>query len=66
MKIQNNKRLFNKINRTPLHHAAKYNQLDIGELLIAKGADVNAEDIHFLYIIISFLIKKILNRKRKK
>ncbi len=29
---------------TPLHHAAKGGSRDVAELLIAKGADVNARD----------------------
>ena len=34
-------------NKTPLHLAAEKNAKDIGELLIIKGADVNAKDINF-------------------
>ena len=30
--------------RTPLHKAASYNSVAVAELLIAKGANVNAED----------------------
>ena len=33
------------MNRTPLHFAAEKNSKEIGELLISKGADINAEDI---------------------
>ena len=33
------------MNRTPLHCAAEYNSKDIGELLIVKGADINAKDL---------------------
>ena len=32
-------------NRTPLHIAAKNKSEKIGELLISKGADINAKDI---------------------
>ena len=42
-----------------LHYAAMGNSLWIGELLISKGADINAKDIIYLNIIILFLIKII-------
>ena len=42
-----------------LHYASKGNSLWIGELLISKGADINAKNIIYLNIIILFLIKKI-------
>ena len=38
-------RNFNKNNKTPLHIALKNNLDKIGELLISKGADINAIDI---------------------
>ena len=50
---------FNKKNKTPLHYAAEKNSKEIGELLISKGADMNAKDIIYLNIIILFLIKII-------
>ena len=34
----------------------------IGELLISKGADINAKDIIYLNIIILFLINIISNK----
>ena len=34
-----------KNNRTPLHYAAEFDSLKIGEILISKGADINAKDI---------------------
>ena len=37
-------------------------QKKIGELLISKGADINAIDIIYLFIIILFLINIILNQ----
>ena len=37
-------------NRTPLHYAAKHNSKEIGELLISRGADINAKDIIFQII----------------
>ena len=39
-----------------LHCAAKENSLWIGELLISKGADINAKDIIYLNRIILFSI----------
>ena len=42
-----------------LHFAAMGNSLWIGELLISKGADINAKDIHYQYIRILFLINLI-------
>jgi cytohesin len=34
------------VNRTsPLHYAAVYDQKEIAELLLVKGADVNAKDV---------------------
>ena len=38
-------RNLNKNNWTPLHYAAKRDSIKIGELLISKGADINAKDI---------------------
>ena len=32
-------------NITPLHYAAIKNSKDIGELLLSKGANINAKDI---------------------
>ena len=46
-------------NETPLHYAAKKNSKEIGELLISKGADINARDSIYLNIIIEFFIKII-------
>ena len=34
-----------KNNYTPLHSAAEIDSIKIGELLISKGADINAKDI---------------------
>ena len=38
-------RNFNKNNETPLHWAAMNNCIKIGELLLSKGADINAKNI---------------------
>ena len=35
----------NQKNKTPLHYAAEKNSKEIGELLISKGADINAIDL---------------------
>ena len=43
--IYNNQRKFNQQNGTPLHYAAEKNSKEIGELLISKGADINAKTI---------------------
>ena len=41
---------------TPLHYAARNNSKEIGELLILKGADINAKAIIYLNILILFFI----------
>ena len=46
-------------NTTMLHYAAIFNSKEIGEILISKGADINAKDIIYLNIKILFLIKII-------
>ena len=33
---------------TPLHYAARDNSKEIGEILISKGADINAKDIIYV------------------
>ena len=40
---------------TPLHIAGKKNSKEIGELLISKGADINAKDLLYLNIILIIL-----------
>jgi len=47
------------MNKTPLDVAAENNCVEIGELLISKGADINAKTIIYQIIIILFLIKII-------
>ena len=38
-------RNLNKNNQTPLHDAAEFDSNKIGEILISKGADINAKNI---------------------
>ena len=46
--------------KAPIHYAAEFNSKEVGELLIAKGADVNVKDIIYQNIkIILFLINII-------
>ena len=47
-------RNLNKNNSTPLHIAAREDSVRMGELLISKGADINAKDIIHQYIIHHF------------
>ncbi len=44
-------RKLNKNNWTPLHFAAYKDLNKIGEILISKGADINAKDIIYQNII---------------
>ena len=57
-----------KNNKTPLHIAVQNDSIKIGELLISKGADINAKDIIHQYINSSFLIimKQIKERNLNK
>ena len=41
----------NKNNKTPLHYAAEKDSNKIGEMLISKGADINAKNIIYQNII---------------
>ena len=60
--ISNKWRKLNQKNWTPLHSAAENNSKEMLELLISKGANINAKNIIYLNIIILFLIKIILNK----
>ena len=51
MKIQLQKWNVKKSNKTPLHYAAEKDSNKIGELLISKGADINAKNIIYQNII---------------
>ena len=46
---------------TPLHVAAYYNAVEIAEVLIAKGADLNAPDLIVTYCIYCTKSVNILN-----
>ena len=45
MIIEIKKRNLNINNKAPLHYAAEKDSNTIGEILISKGADINAKDI---------------------
>ena len=47
-------RNLNKNNQTPLHGAAVKESIKMGELLISKGADINAKDIIYQITINHF------------
>ena len=58
-RILKKERKLNEKNRTPLHYATEKNSKEMVEILISKGADINAIDIIYLNIKILFLIKII-------
>ena len=62
--IQFKERDLNINNRTPLHYAAQNDSIKMGELLISKGADINAKDIIYQNINPSFLIIIIQFKER--
>ena len=49
----------NKKNKTPLHYALENNSKKIAEILISKGADINAKDINYQNMILFIWIKII-------
>ena len=51
MIIEIKERDLNKNNKTPLHIAAWNDLNKIGEILISKGADINAKDIIYQNMI---------------
>ena len=54
MKKQIKEKNLNKNNNTPLHYAALNDSNKTGELLISKGADINAKNIIYQIIINHF------------
>ena len=54
MIIEIQERNLNKNIRTPLHYAAEGNSITIGELLISKGANINAKNIIYQITINHF------------
>ena len=48
--ILNQSKKLNQKNYTPLHWAVLHNSNEMIELLISKGADINAKDIIYLNI----------------
>ena len=52
--VEIKERNLNKNNNTPLHFATIYDSIKIGELLISKGADINAKDIIYQITINHF------------
>ena len=59
---KNELKTLNAKNKTPLHYAAKTNSKEICELLISKGADVNAFDI-ICQKILTLLLFNIIENK---
>ena len=57
--VYHKQKKFNTKNQVPLHYAAYNNSRNIGELLISKGADINAKDIIYLNLKKWFLINII-------
>ena len=46
--INNDKRIGrNKGGQTPLHIISEKNSIDLGEILLSKGANLNVTDIHY-------------------
>ena len=62
--IQSKERNLNMNNKTPLDYAAINNSIKVGELLISKGADINAKDILHQNIISSSPIIVIQSKER--
>ena len=57
--LQNKVRQLNKKNWVPLHRAVQYKSKEMVELLISKGADIDAREIICPNLITLFLIKII-------
>ena len=52
----NEERKLYNLNITSLHYAVENHSKEMIEILISKGADINAKDIVYLKIIMLFLI----------
>ena len=61
IKIYSNHKV-NKKNKTPLDYALETSSTEIEEILISKGADINAKDSIYHNLIVLFLIKIISNK----
>ena len=59
MIIKNPKGRQKKKQKTPLHYAAEKNSVEIGKLLILKGADINEIDTDFYKIRTLLKLRKI-------
>ena len=57
--MYNKLRKSNQKNETPLHYSIEKNSKEMFEILISKGANINAKDIIYLNIIILFVVKII-------
>ena len=55
------RRILPKKNLSLLHYVARFNLKEVGEILISKGADINAQNIIYGIILIKFLINVINN-----
>ena len=51
--------------KTPLNYAAENNSKEIRELLVSKGAEINAKNIIYQIMKVLFFIKIISNKSRK-
>ena len=60
IKIVSKKEKFrNRKNQTPFDYAIRERSLELIEIFISKGADINAQNINYQYIKTKFLIKRI-------
>ena len=59
MKIEYGIRKWNHKYETALHIAAENNSKEIGELLLIKGADIDAKNIIYQTLLLLFVNKRI-------